>query len=41
MPEDYPLTFPPLSIARHSFIQLSQLGDDENAQVLKPDRKVH
>ena len=36
--EDYSLTFPPLSIARYSFIQLSGLrhsGDNENAQTSK------
>ena len=31
MREDYSLTFPPLSIARYSFIQLS--GENENAQL--------
>ena len=33
--EDYSFTFPPLSIARYSFIQLSELGprgEDENDQ---------
>ena len=32
---DYSITFPPLSIARYSFIQLSELGhrgENENAQ---------
>ena len=36
--EDYSLTFPPLCIARYSFIQLSELGcpgENENAQTLK------
>ena len=35
---DYSLTFPPLSIARYSFIQLSRLMHrevNENAQTLK------
>ena len=36
--EDYSLTFPPLSISRYSFIQLSELGhrgENENAQTSK------
>ena len=36
--EDYSLTFPPLSTARYSFMQLSELGhlgENENAQTLK------
>ena len=36
--EDYSLTFPPLSIARYSLIQLSELGhrgENEHAQSLK------
>ena len=36
---DYSLTFPPLSIARYSFIQLvselGRYGENENAQTLK------
>ena len=38
MREDYSLTFTPLSIARYSFIQLSELGhrgENEKAQTLK------
>ena len=34
----YSLTFPPLSIVRYSFMQLSELGhrgENENAQTLK------
>ena len=41
--EDYSHTFPPLSIARYSFIQLSQLGyggDNENAQSSKWQQRV-
>ena len=36
--EDYSIIFPPLSIARYSLIQLSELGhcgENENAQSLK------
>ena len=36
--EDYSLTFPPPSISRYSFIQLSELGrrrENENAQTSK------
>ena len=36
--EGYSITFPELSIARYSFIQLSELmprGENENAQILK------
>ena len=39
---DYPLTFPPLSKARCSFIQLSELGrcgENENAKALKQQQR--
>ncbi len=42
MRKDYSLTFPPLSIARYSFIQLTELGrrgENENAQTLKQQQR--
>ena len=42
MREDYSVTFPPLSIARYSFIQPSELGyrgENKNAQTLKKEAK--
>ena len=41
--KDYSLTFPPLSMARHSLIQLSQLGrggENGNAQAAKQPQRV-
>ena len=40
--KDYSLTFPPLSVARYSFIQLSVLrhhGENENAKASKQQQR--